>query len=95
MEYGDYIDKGFELFDQIENEMCILGKTDDCYTNANYSDGVLTIAADWTKKDIEAKITIERDEVIRKVLAENMEIKEAIGALLKEKICLSARDIER
>ena len=95
MEYAEAIDKGFELYDKIENEICIFARTDDCYTSVKYSDGVLFVEADCINKDIEAKIQIKREEIVSKVLEENLEPKDAICELLRKKICIAAQEIKR
>ena len=94
MEYQEAISKGFELYDELENEICILTKIHNQYTDINYSDEVLTIKTDWKVKKVEAEVEIKRDEIIKKMTDEEMKPKEAICALLTEKVFLSAREFQ-
>ena len=95
MDYLESIEKGFELYDEIETEICILKRVDNAYVDVSYADGIFTIKADCRVKEFEAEIIIQRDEILQKVLNENLAPKEAICRLLKEKICISAHEFER
>lgn len=95
MDYLESIEKGFKLYDEIETELCVLKRASNAYVDVSYVDGTFTIKADCRAKEFEAEIKIRRDEIIRKVLDENLAPKEAICRLLKDKICSSAHEFER
>lgn len=91
MEYSDAIEKGFELYDEIEREICRFAKSSNAYLDVKYENEILIVDADCRKKDIEAKIEINRKEIIQRVL-DGSAPEEAICQLLKEKICSEAHE---
>lgn len=95
MEYVKYIFEGFKLYDEVEDELYSLRRIDNRYVTGKYEDGILTIEADWDKKDLVAKIEISRNEIIQKVLDTKQTTKEIIYQLLKEKVAMAVREIER
>lgn len=91
MEYGEAIEKGFDLYDEMENEICRFAKSSNDYLDVKYENGILTIDAESRKKAMEAQIEINRKEIHQKVL-EGSTPQEAICQLLKEKICSEAHE---
>lgn len=91
MEYIEAIEKGFDLYDEIENEICAFSKSSDSYLDVKYENGILNVEADCRKKEFEAKIEINRKEIIQKALS-GISPKDAICQLLKEKICTEAHE---
>lgn len=95
MEYIDYINYGFKIYDSIETEIARFSKLSDAYMDISYSNDVLSINIDCRFKEFEAKIEIRKEEIIRMVLNDEKTPKDAIGELLKEKICYAAHDITK
>lgn len=91
-DYLNAIVEGFELREEIENEIAALKKIHTASVNVSCSDDVISINSEYPK-DVEAKVEIRKEEIIQLVLKDNMRPKDAICKLLKEKTCLGVHDL--
>lgn len=89
-EFLNAITEGFTLHEDVENEMVALKKIHTTSVDVSYSGDVLFIDGDF--RNLEAKVEVGKKEIIRKVLKDNVSPKEAICALVKERICLAAHE---
>lgn len=89
-DYLNAIETGFVLKEEVENEIAILKRVHTTTTDVTCSGNTLTVESDY--KNMEAKVEISKEEIIQKVLKEDVSPKEAICSLLKEKVCLVAHD---
>ena len=94
MNYKDAINAGFKLFDKIENELIIISRQSDQYCDISYSNGILKIEADYGERNVEAKIAIDRIDVMKKMYAEHSTPEQAIYNLIEEKICMAAHEVK-
>lgn len=91
-EYLNAIEAGFVLHDEIENEIATLKRIHTGSVDVSCSGNTLKVASLW--KNMEAEVEIEKDEIIRKIMDDNVSPKEAICVLLKEKTCVAAHDLK-
>ena len=89
-EYLDVIADGFMLKEQIEKEIAILKRIHTGSVDVRCSGNTLLIGSDY--RNMKAEVEITKDEIIQKVLKDNLNPKDAICMLLKEKICSAAHD---
>ena len=95
MEYTNFIFEGFQVYDDVENALYDCGRTNNYYVDAKYDDGILTIEADSKNNKLTATIKISREEIIQMVISTDIEPKEAICKLLKERTALVANEISQ
>lgn len=93
-DYMKAIYSGIDLYDMIETELSVLSRINDFYTKVSYEKGTLSVDAEDRRKGICAKTEIKKEEIFQKVITENLEPKDAICKLLKEKICLASYEKE-
>ena len=86
--YLDAIVDGFKLRDEIENVIAMLTKIHTASVDVSCSDDTLVISSDW--RNMEAKVEIKKDEIMQRVLNNNINPEDAICTLLKEQTCLLA-----
>ena len=94
MEYKDAINEGFELFDEIDTEFREFKQQGNRNLNVLYNEEERSISVDATwDKDVSFKVQIKitAEEVAKLALKENVNPKEALGRLLKEKVSVSVK----
>ena len=79
---------GFELYNDLENSLSELSTIFNGYISVKKDENKkYTITAKHPNlQTLTSEITISRDEIVKKLLSENVEISTAICLLLKEKI---------
>ena len=79
-------------YDKIESELIIFSRIDTRNVSVSYKEGVFKVGADWNVKNISAEITITKEEIVKKIMEQEIEPRDAICMLLKERVCLSSQD---
>lgn len=89
--YVTAINEGFEISEEIDLELARLRKLSSGDTDAFYENGVLTIKTNWRQRnEIEATITITKEEVLQRVFDKGVAKEVAISELIKEKVAFGA-----